>query len=498
MPDLGSAYVNIIPKAPGISGQIEDILSEGGGGGASRAGKGIGQKLMGGIAGAIGAGKAIASALQPAFEAGGALQQSFGGLDTIYGEAAAGAKEYAMQAASAGISANTYAEQAVSMGAALKAAYGGDTTAAMSAANTAIMDMADNAAKMGTPIESLQAAYQGFAKGQYQLLDNLKLGYGGTKTEMERLLADAQAITGVEYNIDNLGDVYDAVHVIQGELGLTGVAAAESQTTLTGSFSALQASWTNVMAALTTGEGLDTAMANLTNSVGAFASNVLSMLGTLGPQLGPLISGLANTAIQHAPEFLASGVELIAQMAVGLINGLPDLLAKIPEIFSAVSSAFAGINWASIGSALISGIVRGVSSAASTLINALKNLAKQALNAAKNALGIGSPSKVFAAEVGRWIPAGVAMGVDDNMTPLDRAMQGMADGSLAAAQGAAAVPAAAGAGNDADRIIAALQALRLEVPVILEGDARGIFRVVRKTNMVQTRATHYNALAAGG
>lgn len=498
MPDLGSAYVNIIPKAPGISGQIEDILNEGGGGGATRAGKGLGQKLMGGIAGAIGAGKAVAAALKPAFEAGGALQQSFGGLDTIYGEAAAGAKEYAMQAASAGISANTYAEQAVSMGAALKAAYGGDTTAAMSAANTAILDMADNSAKMGTPIESLQAAYQGFAKGQYQLLDNLKLGYGGTKTEMERLLADAQKITGVEYNIDNLGDVYDAVHVIQGELGLTGVAAAESQTTLTGSFAALQASWTNVMAALTTGEGLDTAMANLTNSVGAFASNVLSMLEALGPQLGPLFTGLANAAIQHAPEFLASGVELIAQMAVGLINGLPDLLAKIPEIFSAVSSAFASVNWASIGSALISGIVRGVRSAASTLINSLKSLATQALNAAKNALGIGSPSKVFAAEVGRWIPAGVAMGVDDNMTPLDRAMQGMADGSLAAAQGAAAVPAAAGAGNDADRIIAALQALRLQTDVTLEGDARGIFRVVRQTNMVRTRATNYNALAAGG
>lgn len=497
MPDLGSAYVNIVPKAPGISGEIEDILN-GGGGGADKAGLGLGKRLMGGLGKAVAAGKAIGAMLQPAFEAGGALQQSFGGLDTIYGDAAAGAKEYAMQAASAGISANTYAEQAVSMGAALKAAYSGDTTAAMNAANTAIMDMADNAAKMGTPIESLQSAYQGFAKGNYTMLDNLKLGYGGTQKEMQRLLSDAQALTGVEYNIDNLGDVYDAIHVIQGELGLTGVAAAESQTTLTGSMSAVQASWENVMAALTTGEGLDTAMANLTTSVGAFASNVLSMLGTLGPQIGPMISGLANTAIQHAPEFLASGVQLIAEMAVGLINGLPDLLAKIPEIFSAVSSAFSAVNWASIGNALIQGIIRGVKAAASALVNSLKSLATQALNAAKNALGIGSPSKVFAAEVGRWIPAGVAMGVDDNMTPLDRAMQGMADGSLAAAQGAAAVPAAAGAGNDADRIIAALQALRLEVPVTLEGDARSIFRVVRQTNMVRTRATNYNALAAGG
>lgn len=497
MPDLGSAYVNIIPKAPGISNEIEDIFS-GAGGGADKAGLGLGKRLMGGLGKAVAAGKAIGAMLQPAFEAGGALEQSFGGLDTIYGKASSIAKVYAESAAQYGVSANTYAEQAVSMGAALKAAYGGDTMAAMNAANTAIVDMADNAAKMGTPIENLQNAYQGFAKGNYTMLDNLKLGYGGTQKEMQRLLKDAQAVTGVKYDINNLGDVYDAIHVIQGELGLTGVAAGEASTTLTGSMGAVKASWENVMAALTTGHGLETAMANLTSSVGAFGSNVLSMLGTLGPQLGPMISGLANAAIEHLPEFLATGVQLIAEMAVGLINGLPDLLAKVPEIFSQVSAAFSAINWASIGSALIQGIIRGVRSAASALVNALKSLATQALNAAKNALGIGSPSKVFAAEVGRWIPAGVAMGVDDNMTPLDRAMQGMADGSLAAAQGAAAVPAAAGAGNDADRIIAALQALRLEVPVILEGDARGIFRAVRKTNMVRTRATNYNALAAGG
>ena len=497
MQDLGSAYVNIIPKAPGISNEIEDIFS-GAGGGADKAGLGLGKRLMGGLGKAVAAGKAIGAMLQPAFEAGGALQQSFGGLETIYGKSARSIELFAKNAAQYGLSANDYAEQAVGMGASLKAAFGGDTMKAAFSANTAIQDMADNAAKMGTPIESLQAAYQGFAKQNYTMLDNLKLGYAGTKGEMVRLLEDAQKLTGVEYDINNLGDVYDAIHVIQGELGLTGVAAAESQTTLTGSMAAVQASWENVMAALTTGEGLDTAMANLTNSVGAFASNVLSMLGTLGPQLGPMISGLANAAIEHLPEFLATGVQLIAEMAVGLINGLPDLLAKVPEIFSQVSAAFSAINWASIGNALIQGIIRGVRSAASALVNALKSLGTQALNAAKSALGIGSPSKVFAQQVGRWIPAGVAMGVDEHMGPLDRAMQGMADGSLAAAQGAAAVPAAASAGNDADRIIAALQALRLQANVALEGDARGIFRVVRKTNIVQTRATHYNALAAGG
>ena len=156
MPDLGSAYVNIVPKAPGIEGNIEQLL-RGGEPGAEKAGAGLGKKILGGIA-AQGIGAAVGGMVKDAFEAGGALQQSFGGLETIYGDAAAGAKEYAMAAAAAGISANEYAEQAVSMGAALKAAYDGDTTQAMEAANTAIMDMAYNAAKMGTPLESVQAA----------------------------------------------------------------------------------------------------------------------------------------------------------------------------------------------------------------------------------------------------------------------------------------------------------------------------------------------------
>lgn len=171
MPDLGNAYVNIIPKAPGIENNIEQVLN-GGAPGAERAGTSLGKRLLGGLS-ALGIGAAVGSMVKSAFEAGGNLQQSFGGLETIYGEAAAQAKSFAQEAAAAGISANSYAEQAVSFGAALKAAYGGDTTAAMSAANTAILDMADNAAKMGTPLESIQAAYQGFARGQYQLLDNL-------------------------------------------------------------------------------------------------------------------------------------------------------------------------------------------------------------------------------------------------------------------------------------------------------------------------------------
>lgn len=166
--ELGKAYVQIVPSAKGIGGAIQSEL----GGSATSAGKSAGLNIVGAIKGAIaaaGIGKAIKSSLT----AGGNLQQSFGGLDTIYGDAAEAAKNYAAEAAKAGISANSYAEQAVSFGASLKQAFEGDTTKAVEAANTAIMDMADNAAKMGTPIENIQNAYQGFAKQNYTMLDNL-------------------------------------------------------------------------------------------------------------------------------------------------------------------------------------------------------------------------------------------------------------------------------------------------------------------------------------
>lgn len=177
--DLGKAYVNIIPKAPDIESNIEGLLggSEAGAG-VKKAGNGLGSKLMTGLkVGAVAAAVGLGKIIKDSFEAGGKLEQSFGGLDTIFEGAAVQAKAFALNAADMGISANTYAEQAVSMGAALKQAFGGDNVAAVQSANTAIMDMADNAAKMGTPIESLQAAYQGFAKGNYTMLDNLnKMG----------------------------------------------------------------------------------------------------------------------------------------------------------------------------------------------------------------------------------------------------------------------------------------------------------------------------------
>ena len=497
MSDLGKAYVQIVPSAQGISGQIESVLDGPAAEAGNSAGISAGNALVGAIKGIIIA-AGLGEFLKSALFAGGALEQSFGGLETIYGDAAGQAQAFALSAAQAGISANTYAEQAVSMGASLKQAFGGDTVAAVEAANTAIMDMADNAAKMGTDIGSLQNAYQGFAKGQYQLLDNLKLGYGGTKTEMERLLADAQALTGVEYNVDNLGDGVAAIHAIQEELGLTGVAADEAASTFSGSLAALKASWENVLAALTTNEGLQQAMQNLTTSFSNFTTNVITMLGNLAAQLPTMITGLANTIVAQAPQFLSAGVRLIADLAIGLAQALPEIIGSIPELFGEVVSAILSVDWLGVGADIIRGIGDGLVQAASYLWEQAKDVARKALEQIKKELGIGSPSRVFADEVGRWIPPGIAVGIDDNLAPLDNAISGMAARAIGDFErytrpGALATPAAARSDSiDYDRLAAAISSR----PVVIQGDTNKIFRVVRSTNNVRTRATNYNALGA--
>lgn len=496
MPNLGDAYVNIIPKAPGIEANMRRLLGDGASGAGGPAGQKAGSSFLSALKKAIPA-AAIGKVIKDAFSAGADLQQSFGGLDTIYGDAAAAAKSYAQSAALAGISANDYAETAVSIGASLKAAFGGDTTAAMEAANTAIMDMTDNAAKMGTSVESIQQAYQGFAKQNYTMLDNLKLGYGGTQAEMQRLLADATKLTGVKYDISNLGDVYSAIHEIQRNLGLTGVAAQEAENTLTGSFGAVKASWTNVMAAMTTGEGLDTAVRNLSTTAGNFASVASSMFGTLIKQVPTLIGGIGSAVVENSPQLVASSAEMIGQLIVGFLNGIPGFIENIPTFFDQTVAAFSAIDWSSIGRNIISGIIAGVTAAAGALWDSLKNLASSALDAAKGALGISSPSKVFAAEVGHWLPAGVAVGIEGNLSPVNKAISRMTDTATAEFQRAKrpGMTVSREQGWNINKLAEAISNRPVVANVSIQGDTRKIFKVVREENGVRAKATNYNALA---
>ena len=412
---LGTAYVQIVPSAQGIKGSITNALSGEADAAGSATGTSLGSKVVSFAKKAIVAG-AIGKVIKSSLDEGAALQQSyFGGLDTLYGEAANKAREYARAAADAGISMNTYSEQAVSFGAALKNAYGGDTTKAIEAANTAIMDMADNSAKMGTDITSVQMAYQGFAKQNYTMLDNLKLGYGGTKTEMERLLADAEKLSGQTYSIDNLGDVYDAIHVIQQDLGLTGVAAAEASETFSGSFNAMKASAQNFLGSLAVGENVAPAMTQLATSVSTFffnnflpmigtlvkslptaitaflkqglpllVSNISSLLSSLASSITSLASGLSGDTVQQwatttLPKILAAGGKLVGQLATALITNLPKIVAAVGRIGLAIVTGLGSALWGKVTAA-----AAGIRDRFMEPINAIAGKVKAAINKVKS------------------------------------------------------------------------------------------------------------------
>lgn len=354
--ELGKAYVQIVPSAKGISGSISKELA----GEATSAGKSAGFNIAGAIKTAL-VSAGIGTALKSALEAGGDLQQSFGGLETIYGDAAKAAKEYAAEAATAGISANDYAEQAVSFGASLKQAFAGDTVKAVEAANTAILDMADNSAKMGTDISMVQSAYQGFAKQNYTMLDNLKLGYGGTKSEMERLLADAEKLSGVKYDLNNLGDVYDAIHVIQQDLGLTGVAAQEASETFTGSLGAMKAAGQNLLANLALGEDIRPSLGVLQTSVFTFLTknmlpmvgNVLKAIPSLLDSLGDLIIRGLNIVSNNAGEIAQIGADIVTGIVESIVSALPYLAEAAIRLVMAFGDALLNTDWAGIGQNLI-------------------------------------------------------------------------------------------------------------------------------------------------
>ncbi len=373
--ELGQAYVQIIPSAKGISGSISKEL----GGEATSAGKSAGFNIGSAIKGAIAA-AGIGTALKSALEAGGNLQQSFGGLDTLYEDAAGAAKKYAVEAAAAGISANDYAEQAVSFGAALKSAFGGDTAKAAEAANTAIMDMADNSAKMGTDIASIQMAYQGFAKGNYTMLDNLKLGFGGTKTEMERLLETAEKspknVLGKSFDINNLGDVYEAIHIIQEDLNLTGVAADEAKTTFSGSLGAMKAAGENLLANLALGEDIRPALQTLGETVKTFLfGNLIPMVTNIFSALPDLISGIGSMLVEglnlvsnNAGEIVKQGLDIVVALVNAIIQAAPALVQAAVTLAVELGKALLETDWLAIGTNIITTLGNALSSASGSIL----------------------------------------------------------------------------------------------------------------------------------
>lgn len=373
--ELGKAYVQIIPSAKGISGMIQKEMGGEVASAGVSAGESLGSKMMGAVSGVIaaaGIGKAIGASITE----GAALQQSLGGVETLFKDSADKVKGFANEAyKTTGLSANAYMENVTGFSASLLQSLGGDTDKAAETANMAMIDMSDNANKMGTSMESIQLAYQGFAKQNYTMLDNLKLGYGGTKQEMQRLLADAEKLTGVKYDINNLSDVYSAIHAIQENLDITGTTAREAATTFTGSFESMKAAAQNVLGKLSLGEDIQPALQALMETTSTFLfGNLIPMIGNILKQIPNLIlGGIKGVFSGIFGEGLGSimggivtalGSAFLAFKAFsavsGLLSGIPAVLTTIKTavtgLFTAMSANPIGIAIAAIA-ALTAGLV---------------------------------------------------------------------------------------------------------------------------------------------
>ena len=326
--ELGKAYVQIIPSAKGISGMIQKEMGGEVASAGISAGESLGSKMVGALKAVVvaaGIGKAIGAALSE----GAALQQSLGGIETLFKDSADKVKGFANEAyKTTGLSANAYMENVTGFSASLLQSLGGDTDKAADIANMAMIDMSDNANKMGTSMDSIQVAYQGFAKQNYTMLDNLKLGYSGTKQEMQRLLADAEKLTGVKYDINNLSDVYSAIHAIQENLDITGTTAKEAASTFSGSFESMKAAAQNVLGKIAIGENILPSLRALLDTTSTFLfNNFLPMLGNIFSGLGVLLSEGISDVVSHIfGESIGNAVNGQLSRVVGIFQTFFDMI----------------------------------------------------------------------------------------------------------------------------------------------------------------------------
>lgn len=391
---IAKAYVQIIPSAEGIKGKLSNVFNDEMPSAGQDAGGIFGSNLAGKIKGLIAA-AGIGKLLSDSIMAGANMEQSLGGIETLFKDSSDIVIKNAEQAyKTAGMSANEYMETVTSFSASLLQGLSGDTEAAAAAADMALTDMSDNANKMGTSMELIQNAYQGFAKQNYTMLDNLKLGYGGTKSEMERLLADAQKLTGVEYDISNLSDVYSAIHVIQGELGITGTTAKEAASTISGSFASMKAAFGNFMANLALGEDLDESLEALTETVFTFlGDNLLPAVGSILEGLPAVLStafsmairGL-NIAADNADVLLQQGVDLVINIGNSIITALPYLAEACLNLVGAIGKAFISTDWVQVGKDTINGLRSSLDLAAAEILGTDGNIVQSVLDAISTGL----------------------------------------------------------------------------------------------------------------
>lgn len=420
--ELAKAYVQIVPSANGIKGSITEAIGGEADNAGTQAGNSIASKIKNAII-AAGIGKIITSVIGGAISEGGKLEQSIGGIETLFKSSAERMKQYANEAyKTAGISANNYMEQATSFSASLLQSLGGDTEKAASYANRAIIDMSDNANKMGTGIENIQNAYQGFAKQNYTMLDNLKLGYGGTKEEMARLITDASKMKDAQEKLNvtvkdgdmSFGNIVNAISVMQESLGIAGTTSKEAASTLEGSFNSMKAAASNFLGNMALGNDIkpslkaliDTTCTYLFENLAPAIGNVLTALpGAIGEivsvgyemglefinNISKGLSGNVSNFISNALPMLLSfsselknkagtlvdaGLNMIMELAKGIADSLPALIEYVPQIVTNIANII-NENMPKIletGFQIIVTLAQGIINSIPTLIDNIGNI----------------------------------------------------------------------------------------------------------------------------
>lgn len=354
--------------------------------------KGIGTFAKWGAAAATAAATATAALVKSAVTAYSDYEQLVGGVETLFKDSASEVQKYAANAyQTAGLSANEYMETVTGFSASLLQSLDGDTKAAAEKANVAITDMSDNANKMGTSMESIQNAYQGFAKQNYTMLDNLKLGYGGTKEEMQRLLEDAEKLSGQKFDLSSYADIVDAIHVVQTEMGITGTTAKEAATTIQGSVNMTKAAWQNLVVGIADDtQNFDVLVNNFVESVTTAGNNILPRVeialkgvGTLVEKLAPIIAKtVPNIVSTTLPSMIKAGTSMIRALLDGLLKAVPELIPCFKNIVNQLISVIVTnlpmiLNAAvTIAGAIVSGLVEALPDILDAGIELIQSLAQ--------------------------------------------------------------------------------------------------------------------------
>lgn len=270
-------------------------------------------------------------------------EQLVGGVETLFKDSAGVVENYANNAyKTAGLSANEYMETVTSFSASLLQSLGNDTSKSAEYADRAIIDMSDNANKMGTDMSMIQSAYQGFAKQNYTMLDNLKLGYGGTKTEMQRLIDDANKVKEANgemanLSIESFADITEAIHIIQNEMGITGTTAKEASETISGSIGSMKSSWQNLLTGLADGNAnIDGLINNLVDSVITACDNILPVVDQIAQSVMAVLPEILNKIIENLPKFLEAGTNILNSLISGISQNLPAIMNAVMTIVTTI------------------------------------------------------------------------------------------------------------------------------------------------------------------